>query len=91
MEPKVVDISRHVPGYIRETARNCAMAERAYQRAMENANTIARYEDTSRIADLYAEVIRLRNKLATELKEWGESITKNMTNDTSQQFENPVE
>jgi hypothetical protein len=89
MEPKVIDISRHVPGYIRETARNCAMAERAYQRAMENANTIARYEDTSRISDLYAEVIRLRNKLATELKEWGESIIKNMTNDTGQEQENP--
>jgi hypothetical protein len=34
-------------------------------------------------------VIRLRNKLATELKEWGESIIKNMTNDTGQEQENP--
>lgn len=93
-KPIVVDISRNVPDHLLILARKFAEAERAYQRAIENANTIARYEDTCRISDLYAEKTKAEKEFSDAMYQWMESLieshAKDVTNDTGQDGSNSV-
>jgi hypothetical protein len=90
--PIVVDISRNIPDHIRVLAKKFADAERAYQIAIENANTIARYEDTSRISDLYAETVKANQEFSDAMYQWMETFVESHAkdNDTGQDGSNSV-